>query len=147
MTADEISLDLCAKSVAYFFRIKQNEIFKRSRKIEYIHYRCMYVGLAKHYNRTLSPHRVLFSNDAIGLYPFTKYKIKAFDHTTILNSTKRFEELMETNYVFRQRFYSIIRICDELGSGKKQKFEMRKEALLQMIKAATCEEELKAILN
>jgi chromosomal replication initiation ATPase DnaA len=147
MITDEINLCLCAKAVANFYKIKPKEIFIRSRKIEKIHYRCMFVGLAKYYNRTLSPHRVLFTNAAIGLYAYNKFKFKVYDHTTILNTTKRFEELMETDFVFRHRFESILRICEELRTGEHQKFLTRKETLLRMIAAASCEEELKTILN
>jgi chromosomal replication initiation ATPase DnaA len=139
-----VTLNVIAKSVAQYFNIEEKEIFKRCRQDDYIRYRCFYVGLAKHYNRTLDG--VLFSNARIGMYAYTEHKIKKFDHATIMHTTKVFDNFMETDLVFRDRFLGILRLCESLRLDKAEIFSAKKKRLLDLITQATSQEELDIIL-
>jgi chromosomal replication initiation ATPase DnaA len=142
-----ISLDLIAQSIADYYQIEPIKIFTRSRETNLIKLRCLYVGLANYYNATISPNRVLFSCKVIGSYCYSKYQIQQFDHSTVLNSKKRFFDFFDTDKSFNYDFFKIIENCDLLSEQEHNLFNLKKDMLLRWIEAATCEADLKIILS
>jgi purine-nucleoside phosphorylase len=142
---NDVTLSIIAKSVSDYFNVPEAYMFTRSRKEHFIKFRSYYVGLAKHYNRTSEG--VLFTNAAIGFYCFHAHRIKQYDHANILHASKVHDNFMQTDMVYKKNFLGILRIAENLRLDKTFLFEERKNALIEMITAATSEAELNLILS